>query len=59
MNPDPGTSLITNVTTSNASWDLNSQNPLLVSEHLTPKGRVLETFISQNGLCLINDEYVT
>ena len=35
--------------------DFNSHNPLLGSDHLTPKGRVLETFISQNDLCLYND----
>ena len=35
--------------------DFNSHNPLWGSDHLTPKGRVLETFISQNDLCLYND----
>ena len=35
--------------------DFNSHNPLWGSEHLTPKGRVLETFMSQNDLCLFND----
>ena len=35
--------------------DFNSHNPLWGSEHLTPKGRVIENFISQNDLCLYND----
>ena len=35
--------------------DFNSHNPLWGSEHLTPKGRVIETFMSQNDLCLYND----
>ena len=35
--------------------DFNSHNPLWGSEHLTPKGRVIENFISQNDLCLFND----
>ena len=36
-------------------WDFNSHNPLWGSEHLTPKGKVIENFISQNDLCLYND----
>ena len=35
--------------------DFSSHNPFWGSEHLTPKGRVLETFMSQNDLCLFND----
>ena len=35
--------------------DFNSHNPLWGSEHLTPKGKVIENFISQNDLCLYND----
>ena len=35
--------------------DFNSHNPLWGSEHLTPKGRVIENFISHNDLCLYND----
>ena len=35
--------------------DFNAHNPLWGSENLTPKGRVIETFISQNDLCLFND----
>ena len=35
--------------------DFNSHNPLWGSEYLTPKGKVIETFISQNDLCLYND----
>ena len=35
--------------------DFNSHNPLWGSDHLSPKGRVIETFISQNDLCLYND----
>ena len=30
--------------------DFNSHNPLWGSEHLTPKGRVIENFISQNDM---------
>ena len=35
--------------------DFNSHNPLWGSDHITPKGRVVENFISQNDLCLFND----
>ena len=35
--------------------DFNSHNPLWGSDHITPKGRVIENFISQNDLCLFND----
>ena len=35
--------------------DFNSHNPLWGSDHLSPKGRVIESFISQNDLCLYND----
>ena len=35
--------------------DFNSHNPLWGSEHLTPKGRLIENFISKNDLCLYND----
>ena len=35
--------------------DFNAHNPLLGSENLTPKGRVIETFNTQNDLCLFND----
>ena len=35
--------------------DFNAHNPLWGSDNLTPKGMVLETFISQNDLCLYND----
>ena len=35
--------------------DFNAHNPLWGSENLTPKGRVIETFITQNDLCLFND----
>ena len=36
--------------------DFNSHNPLLGSNHVTPKGGgVIENFISQNDLCLFND----
>ena len=35
--------------------DFNSHNPLWGSDHITPKGRVIENFISQNDLCLYND----
>ena len=33
----------------------NSHNPLWGSDHKTSKGKVMETFISQNDLCLYND----
>ena len=39
--------------------DFNSHNPLWGSEHLSPKGRVIETFVSQNDLCLYNDGFPT
>ena len=35
--------------------DFNAHNPLWGSDHQTPKGRVIETFICQNELCLYND----
>ena len=35
--------------------DFNAHNPLWGSENLTLKGRVIETFITQNDLCLFND----
>ena len=35
--------------------NFNSHNPLWGSAHLTPKGRVIENFISQNDLSLFND----
>ena len=35
--------------------DFNAHNPLWGSDHQTPKGKVMETFISQNDLCLYND----
>ena len=35
--------------------DFNAHNPLWGSDHQTPKGRVIETFIGQNDLCLYND----
>ena len=30
-------------------------NPLWGSDHQTPKGKAIETFICQNDLCLYND----
>ena len=33
----------------------NAHNPLWGSDHQTPKGRLMETFISQNDLRLFND----
>ena len=35
--------------------DFNAHNPLWGSDHQTPKGKVIETFISQNDVCLFND----
>ena len=35
--------------------DFNAHNPLWGSDHLSPKGRVIESFISQNDMCLYND----
>ena len=35
--------------------DFNAHNPLLGSDTQTPKGRMIETFITQNDLCLYND----
>ena len=35
--------------------DFNAHNPLWGSNTQTPKGRMIETFISQNDLCLYND----
>ena len=35
--------------------DFNSHNPLWGSDHITPKGRVIENVISQNDLCLFNN----
>ena len=35
--------------------DFNAHNPLWGSDTQTPKGRMIETFISQNDLCLYND----
>ena len=35
--------------------DFNARNPLWGSDQQTPKGRVIETFIGQNDLCLYND----
>ena len=35
--------------------DFNAHNPLWGSDNLTPKGRVIETFTTQNDLCLFND----
>ena len=35
--------------------DFNAHNPLWGSDHQTPKGKVMETFISQNDLCLFNN----
>ena len=35
--------------------DLNAHNPLWGSDNQTPKGKVMETFISQHDLCLYND----
>ena len=34
--------------------DFNAHNPLWGSEYQTPKGKVIETFISQDELCLFN-----
>ena len=39
--------------------DFNSHNPLWGSDYITPKGRVVENFISQNDLCLFNDSSYT
>ena len=35
--------------------DFNAHNPLWGSENLTRKRSVIETFITQNDLCLFND----
>ena len=35
--------------------DFLSHNPLWGSDHLSPKGRIIESFISQNDLCLYNN----
>ena len=35
--------------------DFNSHNPLWGCDHITPKGRVVENFISVNDLCIFND----
>ena len=35
--------------------DFNAHDPFWGSDHQTPKGRFMETFISQNDLCLFNN----
>ena len=35
--------------------DFNAHNPLWGSDTQSPKGRMIESFISQNGLCLYNN----